>query len=437
MRRKVNIFSASGKDSPSNPELHVMDASSVSEHFIPLARSELVDYLCSDSTLNEVESEAFRSLCEQIGTVFHLEYNRRLSELKQAYLPFDPDNDTTRLLPLTSEECQTRLNDLLSDFAWLLERAGFKHLSRGEIEPALDHASDWGIRMDVDFSAFEHIAIFTRGDTMQLRQRRKWYKLYRQEEAEVPIYRRLVLILKLRQHPRLRGTVDTDNVYLKIFKDIPKLDVMMLLPGARVRLNRFDRGKIGLPLLSGLALAVWNVLQDMAALFERWATSPNAMWALAAGGIGYGYKSFYGYQQTKQRYHLTLTQSLYFQNLDSNAGVLMRLLDEAEEQESRLAILAYWCLWRYAGPDGWTAADLDASVEWTIDRHVDRAFFCRGNAAFVQLQKLHLVESTGERFRAVPPLIAVESLRDKWNRPIASRSALSGNGQQIRTEIPR
>src|SRR5437763_2936819 len=111
------------------------------------------------------------------------------------------------------------------------------------------------MRLDVDFSACEHVAVFARGDTMQTRTRRRLRSLYRQEEAEVPIYRRLVLLLKLRRHPRLQGPVDTENVYLKIFKDIPKLDVLMLLPGARVQLTRLDRSKIGLPLLSGLALA--------------------------------------------------------------------------------------------------------------------------------------------------------------------------------------
>lgn len=414
-----------------------MDSPIVSEHFIPLARSELVDFLCADSSLQEGEAEIFHALCEQIARVFHLDYHRRLCELKQAYLPFDPDNDTTRLLPLTAEERQTRLNDLLRDYAWLLERAGFKHLSRSEIEPALENASDWGIRMDVDFSAFEHIAIFTRGATMQVRQRQLWYKLYRQEEAEVPIYRRLVLILKLRQHPRLPGKVDTDNVYLKIFKDIPKLDVLMLLPGARVQLSRLDRGKIGLPLLSGISLALWNLLQDMAALFERWATSPNTMWALAAGGIGYGYKSFYGYLQTKQRYHLSLTKSLYFQGLDSNAGVLMRLLDEAEEQEGCLAILAYWCLWRFAAADGWTADDLDASVAWTVDHYANAPYFCRGKAALMQLQKLQLLEMAGERCRAVPPPRAIEILQSRLPSSFLPPSTANGAGPKMHLETPR
>jgi hypothetical protein len=202
----------------------------------------------------------------------------------------------------------------------------------------------------------------------------------------------------------------------------------MLLPGARVHLSRLDRGKIGLPLLSGVGVAAWNILQHLAEWVETWAMSPNAMWALAAGGIGYGYKSYHGYRQTKQRYHLSLTQSLYFQNLDSNAGVLMRLFDEAEEQECRLAILAYWCLWRYAGPDGWTAANLDAAVELYLDRYADLPLFCRSNAALTQLQKLHLVESSGERFRVVPPEQAAAILLAGWNKPFVQPSTTTANG---------
>lgn len=411
-----------------------MEPSTAPEHFIPLARSELVDFLCADRTLSADEAAAFRALCEQISALYHLEYHRRLSALKQAYLPFDPDNDTTALLPLTAEQRQTRLNDLLSDFAWLLERAGFTHLSRNAIEPALLSASDWGVHVDVDFSAFEHVALFVRGDTVQTRTRRRWYKLYQPEEVQVPIYRRLVLILKLRAHPRLQGPVDTENVYLKVFKDIPKLDVVMLLPGARVRLSRLDRGKISLPILSGISMAIWNVLEHLAEWIETWAASPTATWALAAGGIGYGYKSYYGYRQTKQRYHLALTQSLYYQNLDSNAGVLMRLFDEAEEQECRLAVLAYWCLWRYGGAEGWTAANLDAAVELYLDRYADLPLFCRSNSALTQLQKLHLVEATGERFQALPPQRAAAILLAGWNQPFVQPSIVMANG--ARKHVP-
>ena len=62
------------------------------------------------------------------------------------------------------------------------------------------------------------------------------------------------------------------------------------------------------------------------------------------------------YQSTRQAYHLMLTQSLYYQNLDNNAGVLTRLLDEAEEQECREVLLGYYCLWKYGPEQGWTGA---------------------------------------------------------------------------------
>jgi hypothetical protein len=388
-----------------------MGASDGCPQFIPLARSDLIDLLCADGKMPDPGRETFLALCEAVALACHLEYHRRLLELKHCYAPFDPDVDTARVLCVHADDRQHRLNELYSDFAWLLERAHFRHLGRDEIEPVLDSASAWGIRVDVDFSAFEHLAIFARGDAVQTRVRSPRLRPWRRIEAEVPVYRRLVLILKLRPHPRLRGPVDTENVFLKVFKDIPKLDVMMLLPGARVRLSHVDRGRIGLPLLSGLVIAAYNVLQDLAWTVENALASPSAMWGLALGSLGYGYRSFYGYQATKNRYHLNLTQSLYFQNLDSNAGVLTRLLDEAEEQDSRLAILAYFCLWRYAGPEGWAPADLDASVELYLDRYADVVFACPAGAALAQLVKLRLAEGAGGRWRARPPAQALEALR--------------------------
>jgi hypothetical protein len=384
------------------------------EFFIPIARSELVSLLCDDRSLPEADRTTLGSLCDLIAAVCHDDYRRRFQDLKSAYATFDPDTDNTALLRLSADERQHRLNRLYKDLGWLLEKAQFRHLGRDDIEPTLDKASAWGVRMDVDFSAFEHIALFARGDSVQVRTRQRLRNFYRREEVEVPVYRRLVLMLKLRPHPRLPDPVDVDNVLLKIFKDIPKLDVMMLLPGARVRLNLLDRTQIGLPLVSGLAMAVWNFLQDLTQFLETLFLSPTAVWGLAAGGVGYGYKSFYGYLQTKQRYHLTLTRSLYFQNLDSNAGVLTRLLDEAEEQECLSILLGYYCLWRFAEGDGWAAADLDAAIELYLDRYADLSVNCPCGVALAKLRKLGLVEDVAaDKVRAVPLPQALAALRGR------------------------
>src|SRR5262245_4813232 len=227
-------------------------------HFIPVLTPELVEVLCADRQLADEERAPLRELARLVQQGYHRALHRRLVELKNAYAPFDPDSDAVALLPVPAQERQHRLNGLLSDLTWLLNRADFRHLSREEIEQMLASPTDWGIRMQVDFSAFEHCAIFVRGDSYQTRVLRSWRTWFRQAEVEVPIFRRLVLILKLRAGPKLGPGADPEHVYLKLFKDIPRPDVDMLLPGAKVRLKLFDRGKIGVGFLSGLATVTWR-----------------------------------------------------------------------------------------------------------------------------------------------------------------------------------
>jgi hypothetical protein len=400
------------------------------EHFIPLRKQELIDLLCRHDGLRREEADEFRQFARLLGATYHFQFQQKLEEMKTAYAPFDPDADTRPLVRLTAEQKQQRLNRLFSDFAWLMDRANFKHLCRDDLEPYLRTASDWGVHMDVDFSCFERLAIFARGDVEQKRTRRRWRNFFRLESTTVPVFQRLVLILKLRPHKRLSKTADTESVYIKIFKDIPKLDLNMLLPGAKVRMTHFDRGQISLPLVTGFGmllsrplLAILHVLLPFIEL-GRWAGeefiksggSPTwAFWGLATGTLGYGYRSYYGYQQTRQRYRLTLTESLYFQNLDNNGGVLVRLLDEAEEQECREAILAYFLLWRHAGERGWTSGELDAAVEGYLEKSGGVKVDFEIGDAIGKLESLQIVEKLGDRYRARPLPVALRTLDRAWD----------------------
>lgn len=391
-------------------------------HFIPVQTPELVRLFAADPSLPEELREPLADLAARVHQLYHRRLHRRLVAIKNEYEPFDPDSDSPPLAPLHAQERQRRLNDLMSDFGWLLDRAHFRHLSRDDIEPMLDDASDWGIRMQVDFSLFDHCAIFARGDGYQTRTLRSWTTLFREVEIDVPIFRRLVLILKLRPDPRLAKRVEPDHVYLKVFKDIPRADVDMLLPGAKVRLKLFDRGRIGFGLFSGLATMLWRMGK------EAWefaghilAADPAAkmsiFWGLAAGTLGYGYKSYYDLRTTRQSYHLNLTQSLYFQCLDSNAGVLTRLFDEAEEQETRTTLLAYFCLWRCAGPDGFTCEELEAAMGLYLDRFAGVTMLCEPGEPAAKLVRLGLAGQDGPRYRAAPLAEAVEHLHELRDDP--------------------
>jgi Protein of unknown function (DUF3754) len=393
------------------------DANPARGHYLPLRKSDLIDLLCAEPDLAAEDRDRFARFCGLIVDTFHAQYQRHLEKLKRAYAPFDPDSDAVPLKQLTDEERQQALDDLFNEFTWLMERANFRRLGEEAVEEALHGVTEWGVPMDVDLGVFDRYAIFARGDTMGKRYRRGWWGFGRLEEVEVPVYQRLVMIMKLRPHKRLPPPVDTENVHLKAFKDIPKVDLEMLLPGARIRLRPIDHGFITFPLLTGVFLTFWAVLKPVLwgvllalglnALGETLGLDPRqtGIASLTISGLAvvtftYGYRSYYSYTTTKTKYSLQLTQSLYFQNLDCNGGVLYRLLDEAEEQECREAILAYFFLWHHAGPEGWTLADLDARVEEYLRQRAGVEADFEVDDAVAKLERLDLVERAGDRYRA-------------------------------------
>lgn len=379
------------------------------EHYIPIRRHDLVNLLCNDRGLDPAGRDQFRQLCDLLAATFHFEYHQLLEELKNEYAPFDPDEGTKTIVEFGAEERAVKLERLFEQFARLMERANFKRLERQAIIDATKAVSDWGLNMDVDFSVFEKFDLFARGDAMGTRYRRRWRNLWRLESISLPVYQRLVLIVKLKPSKRLPSSVDTRDVFLKIFKEIPKMDLEMLLPGARITMPGASRLKLGGSFLSGLGLIGYNLFQEVigAAVYGFWGM-------LAAIG-GYGYRTYYGYQTTRTAHSLRLTQSLYYQNLGNNLGVLFHLLDEAEEQECREAMLAYYYLWRFAGEQGWTMPHLDDYVEMDLERLAEVKVDFEVDDAMAKLERLKLVTKNGSRFVAVPLEQALEHLDYAWD----------------------
>ncbi len=385
------------------------------EHFIPLRKSDLIELLCRDNTLTAEDRRLLRKFCVLVSAVFHFEYLKQLEELKDAYAPFDPDADTKSLRPIGEDAKLKDEGELLARFASLMERANFKRLSQEEIRGALQEvATVSGIRTHVELNMFEHLQVYVRGDVMGRMQRRSWRKLGRKEEYYVPQYQRLALLVKLRPHKRLDREIDTARVYLKVFKDIPKVDRDMLLPGARVRFTRLDRAIIIYPLAAGIGLTLYNIgasiLQSSVAVLGSLVT-----WGLAGAIGGYGYKSYYSYQVKKQDYNLKLTRSLYYKSLDNNSGVLMRLLDEAEEQECRETFLAYFCLWKFAPAEGWKSEQLDDYVELYLEGNANLKVDFEIGDALDKLERLQIVRKVNGCFVAEPIDKALERLDWTWD----------------------
>jgi hypothetical protein len=209
--------------------------------------------------------------------------------------------------------------------------------------------------------------------------------------------------------------VDTSHVHIKVFKDIPKMDLEMLLPGTRVYMSVRDRIKLTCTAGAGLGMTAPKLLPLLGMAAGATISTP-ALLGMAGGALGYGVRTFYGYVQTRQKYQLTLTERLYYLNLDNNAGVLFRLMDAADEQECREVLLGYFFLWRNPREGGWSVKELDRHVEAFLKRAAGLDVDLEEQDAVAKLRRLRMVEETpGGRLRAVPIEQALEAMDHAWD----------------------
>jgi hypothetical protein len=133
-----------------------------------------------------------------------------------------------------------------------------------------------------------------------------------------------------------------------MFKNIPKQDVDMLLPAAGVQISWLDKGKIGIPTAWGFAMLVMKLAKSLSLLAVlgtfRFMSSVVFIVAVTVASLFYGVRSFFSYLTAKRRHLLNVAQNLYYQNLDNNLGVLLRVLEEAEQQEICEAIMGYYVI---------------------------------------------------------------------------------------------
>ena len=92
-------------------------------------------------------------------------------------------------------------------------------------------------------------------------------------------------------------------------------------------------------------------------------TGPMLLAPLAIAPISAGVNSFFGFHRAKHKHLSSMIRNLYYLTLANNASVLTRLIDSAEDEEYKEAMLAYFFLWRAIGdPEPWDTPRLDAGI---------------------------------------------------------------------------
>lgn len=368
--------------------------------FIPFRRSDIVAMCLDQRVLKDQQKTAFSAAHTKIVEHFQEDFFKRKQELKDAYSPLDPDADTRSVTQFRDSNSTSQLSQMLEQ---VLNRANYESVSPAALQLAFDAASLFSLRLYVDLDDFAQVLLYTRGATKQQEEIPQFFGLFKRQIIFTN-YDRVVVYIRFKDDVDTQSTLggcQPGSTMLKLFQNVPAADLEMLFPNTRVGMRFTDKLMIGIPalisggvvmttklgatiVLLGSLLGFWFGLSSEPVTLDR-----GGMLVLAAGlGAlgGYFWKQYSSFKNRKMRFTQALTENLYFKLLDNNAGVLLRLLDEAEDSECKESLLAYYFL--LVESDAISPQQLDANIEsWFAETWQCRLDFEINDA----LQKLNLL----------------------------------------------
>jgi hypothetical protein len=128
---------------------------------------------------------------------------------------------------------------------------------------------------------------------------------------------------------------------------------------------------------------------------------------------GFAVRQWLKYQHQTLKYHMELTENIYFRNVNNNAGIFDYLMGTAEDQATKEAALAYHFIRKaQAAP---TAAEVASRAEtWLAKNFAVNVDFKITNA-LETLNRFGLVQREGERLFVQPLEPSIAQLHEVWN----------------------
>lgn len=417
----------------------ILYQSDILERFIPVSLDRLITDLTCSNLLDSSQIDEFKKLCHIYTALYHSQTHTQLQTLKAIYQPFNPDRD---VLVGQNDQSANQLQHFKQALRDMLEKANFEPLSENDLNEALNKISPHGVKVSVDFDEFADVTLYYRGTAIQTENRRNLKSLqFKKQSLELQIYRRLFVVLqpKNRQQrieelikdkkisqKKAEKKVDTafkslgisgdrDIVYLKLFKDIPTADLEMLFPNTRVQMRMFDKVKLGIMGGSGTAGGVMATISKFSAAIDPMSA------VLAIGGLlGVLWRQIQKFFSQKAKYSAILTKNLYFYCLDNNLGAMTTLVDSAESEECKEAILSYFFLLVKGSV---SRSELDQKIESFILQQYDIPMDFEIEDGLQKLEKAGLLSTHNQLLNVLSLPEAIDQLTQTWIKLINNTSS--------------
>jgi len=401
--------------------------------FIPFRKADIIEMCINDSLLSEHDQNLFRQFCRILGSLIHFEFHHQVEMLKDCYSPFNPDADTRLNYDYSEQEKKTLQKKLVEGLAAILNAANFQKITETDLEEALKEESLFKIRLRVDFEDFEEVIFYQRGESLKEETLLKFYG-FKKEPFIFTNYDRVMIYIKFKEEDYFKAKnqktlyFTPGSTIIKLFQNVPKADLEMLFPNSEVRMKTIDKLIIGIPaavsgivviatklgasiLLIASVISFWLGLTKKEVKIEQQHLIALALGLATLGG--FLFKQVNKFKNRKIKFMKALSDNLYFKNLDNNTGVFHHLVDAAEEEEFKEAVLAYYFL--LVEDKDLTISELDDTIErWFESKHNCRINF-EIEDAFKKLERWGLVHLDKSIIRGKNLNDAMQQLDEIWD----------------------
>jgi hypothetical protein len=361
------------------------------EAFLPMTKAALMDRLTEVDRWPGFDAVAVRRFFRYLDYWRQQQYNTRLLSVLEAYELFSPDTDLLVTRTYDLDEKKRLQQRVITGVERLLTSANYRKLDPAEIDIILTRASIYGLDFHVDLGAFDEVLIYYRGISNETYERRSIKKFGRKEEFEVPVFRRLCVVFKLkpfenrvleimgekgwsrqraeRHVTRLRAqlpkAVKDGNIYMKLFRNIPHTDMEMIFPNTQIKFRMWDKVRLGATAGGGIGFGLFTSAGKLALL----ASNPIAAAGAVAGVGAIAFRQAMAFVNQKQRYMVVMAQNLYFHAMADNRGVIVKIASRAAEED----IKEDWLLYSVLAKTVAGREDI-ISIDKAIERHLAKEF---------------------------------------------------------------
>jgi hypothetical protein len=408
------------------------------DRVIPLRKSDLIDGLLAEGRLDQAEQATLRQLARMLGAIFHYQYLEELDRLRDIYFQFDPEIDPKNYGPAGDIDAAYRI--LSDEFVRVLTDANFIEISHDEIMRAFAERARVRVKIKAPLEDYRDVRMFRRGHHTEAIDVPIWFGL-RQHPLDVVVYDDVVLMVATRPDGMTRAEVRksfasarrggakirSGAVLFKYFRHIAHADLKALLPNVRVVMSLFDRLSLGVPAIVGGVPILIKLASTVTVLFvvagfylgvsatiqdhdtERALAALSGLFALGAFML----RQWGNFHRQSLIHQKHLTDNIYYRNVNNNSGIFTYIIGEAEDQDWKEALLAYYGLLTAAAP--LTREALYARIEQLLASEFGVSADFEIEDALVRLKRLDLLIEAGTDLSVLPLADALARLDKEWD----------------------